>query len=90
MPIVQITYDVPLDIAKGLATGELSMLGTAAVRNSTGIAAHIREVSRTVSDRDGAIGASVVKSLKDSKVAVVSALSPRWSPQVELAGSRVG
>lgn len=40
MPIVQITYDVPPDVAKGLATGELSMLGTAAVRNSKHIAAH--------------------------------------------------
>jgi hypothetical protein len=71
MPVVQITYDVPLDIAKGLATGELKMLGTAAVRNSTGIAAHIREVSRTVSEGEGAISASLVKSLKDPKVVAV-------------------
>lgn len=68
MPVIQITYDLPVDIAKGLTTGELKLLGTAAVRNSTNIAAHIREVSRTVSDGDGPVAASLAKSLKDPKV----------------------
>lgn len=71
MPVVQITYDVPLAIAKGLTTGELTMLGTAAVRNSTGITAHIRAVSRTVSEGDKLPGASIAKSLKDPKVVAV-------------------
>jgi hypothetical protein len=68
VPVIQITYDLPLDIAKGLTTGELKLLGTAAVRNSTNIASHIREVSRTVSDGDGPVAASLAKSLKDPKV----------------------
>ena len=71
MPVVQITYDVPLDIAKGLATGELSMLGTAAVRNSKHIAAHIREVSRTISDGDDAASAAVAKGFKNPKFVII-------------------
>lgn len=67
MPVFQITYDVPLDIAKGLATGELSMLGTAAVRNSKHIAAHIREVSRTISDGDDGASAAAAKGFKNPK-----------------------
>jgi hypothetical protein len=67
MPLVQITYDVPLGIAKGLATGELSMLGTAAVRNSTGIASHIREVSRTIGDPEQ-VATRAAKSLRDPKL----------------------
>ncbi|MGE9784138.1 hypothetical protein [Janibacter sp. G368] len=61
MPVVQITYDVPLDIAKGLTTGELKMLGTAAVKNNKQITAHIREVSRTISDGDEPVSAAVAK-----------------------------
>ena len=68
MPVIQIIYDLPLDIAKGLTTGELKLLGTTAVRNSSNIAAHIREVSRTISDGDGPVAASLAKSLKDPKV----------------------
>ena len=71
MPVVQITYDVPLDIAKGLATGELSMLGTAAVRNSKHIAAHIREVSRTISDGDDATSAAIAKTFKNPKFVIL-------------------
>lgn len=71
MPVVQITYEVPLDIAKGLATGELKMLGTAAVRNRTGIAAHIREISRTVSDGKDPGGAAMAKSFKNPKFVVL-------------------
>ncbi|MGO4129947.1 hypothetical protein AB4028_11510 [Janibacter sp. RAF20_2_2] len=71
MPVVQITYDLPFDIAKGLATGELRLLGTAAVRNGTNITAHIREVSRTLSDGDSAMNATLAKSLKDPKVIAV-------------------
>jgi hypothetical protein len=71
MPVIQITYDVPIAIAKGLATGELKMLGTAAVRNATGIAAHVKEISRTVGDGDNPIGSSIAKSLKDPKVVVI-------------------
>lgn len=71
MPVVQITYDVPLDIAKGLATGELSMLGTAAVRNSKHIAAHIREVSRTISDGDDAASAAIAKGYKNPKFIII-------------------
>ena len=71
MPAVQITYDVPIAIAKGLATGELNMLGTAAVRNGTGIFAHVKEISRTVGDGENPIGASIAKSLKDPKVVVI-------------------
>lgn len=71
MPVVQITYDVPLDIAKGLATGELKMLGTAAVRNNTHIAAHIREVSRTIGDGDDTIGAAIAKSFKNPRFVII-------------------
>ena len=71
VPVVQITYDVPLDIAKGLATGELSMLGTAAVRNSKHIAAHIREVSRTISDGDEPVAAAMAKGAKNPTVVVI-------------------
>jgi hypothetical protein len=71
VPIVQITYDVPLDIAKGLATGELSMLGTSAVRNSTHITAHIREVSRTISDSKDPMAAAVAKSVKNPKFVII-------------------
>jgi hypothetical protein len=71
VPVVQITYDVPLDIAKGLATGELSMLGTAAVRNSKHIATHIREVSRTISDGDHATSAAIAKGFKNPKFVVI-------------------
>lgn len=71
MPVVQITYDVPLDIATGLATGELSMLGTAAVRNSKHIAAHIREVSRTISDGDDATSAAIAKTFKNPKFVII-------------------
>jgi hypothetical protein len=71
VPVVQITYDVPLDIAKGLATGELSTLGTAAVRNSTHIAAHIREVSLTISDGDNAMSAAIAKSWKNPKLVII-------------------
>lgn len=67
MPVVQ---DVPLDIAKGLMTGELKLLGTAAVRNEKHIAAHIREVSRTFSDGDETMGAAIAKGLKNPKVVV--------------------
>lgn len=74
MPVVQITYDVPLDIAKGLATGELSTLGTAAVRNSKHIAAHIREVSRTISDGDDATSAAIAKTFKNPKLVVIIGL----------------
>ncbi len=71
MPVVQITYDVPLDIAKGLTTGELSMLGTAAVRNSKHITAHIREVSRTISDGDEPVAAAIAKSAKNPKFVII-------------------
>jgi hypothetical protein len=71
MPVVQITYDVPLDIAKGLMTGELKMLGTAAVRNRTGIEAHIREVARTVSDGKDPMPASLAKSFKNPRFVVI-------------------
>lgn len=71
MPTIQITYDVPLDIAKGLATGELSMLGTSAVRNSKHIAAHIHEVSRTISDIDDATSAAIAKSFKNPKFIIL-------------------
>lgn len=71
MPVVQITYDVPLEIAKGLATGELKMLGTTAVRNNTHIAAHIREVSRTISDGDDTIGAAIAKSFKNPRFVII-------------------
>ena len=71
VPVVQITYDVPLDIAKGLATGELSMLGTAAVRNSKHIAAHIREVSRTISDGDEPVAAAMAKSAKNPRFVII-------------------
>ena len=71
MPTIQITYDVPLDIAKGLATGELSMLGTAAVRNSKHIAAHVQEVSRTISDPDDATSAAIAKSFKNPKFIII-------------------
>lgn len=71
VPVVQITYDVPLDIAKGLATGELSMLGTAAVRNSKHIAAHIREVSRTISDGDEPVAAAMAKGAKNPTFVVI-------------------
>jgi len=71
MPVMQVTYDVPIAIAKGLVTGELNMLGTAAVRNGTGIFAHVKEISRTVGDGENAIGASIAKSLKDPKVVVI-------------------
>lgn len=71
MPVVQITYDVPLAIAEGLKAGDLKMLGTAAVRNSTGISAHIREVSRTVSQGDNALGADIAKGMKDPKIVAV-------------------
>ncbi len=71
MPVVQITYDVPLSIAKGLTTGELRTLGTAAIRDSTGITAHIREVSRTVSQGDQVLGANIAKSLKDPRMVAV-------------------
>lgn len=71
MPTIQITYDVPLDIAKGLATGELSMLGTAAVRNSKHIAAHVQEVSRTISDVDDATSAAIAKSFKNPKFIII-------------------
>lgn len=71
MPNIQITYDVPLDIAKGLATGELSMLGTTAVRNSKHIAAHIHEVSRTISGVDDATSAAIAKSFKNPKFIVI-------------------
>lgn len=71
MPVVQITYDVPVDIAKGLATGELSMLGTAAVRNSKHIAAHIREVSRTISDGDDAVSGAIAQGFKNPKFIII-------------------
>lgn len=71
MPVVQITYDVPLDIAKGLATGELSMLGTAAVRNSKHIATHIREVSRTISDGDEPVAAAMAKGAKNPTFVII-------------------
>ncbi|MFX0538184.1 hypothetical protein ACQBAT_02815 [Ornithinimicrobium sp. Y1847] len=71
MPTIQIAYDVPLDIAKGLATGELSMLGTAAVRNRKHIAAHIQEVSRTISDVDDATSAAIAKSSKNPKFIII-------------------
>lgn len=71
MPVIQIDYDVPLDIAKGLATGELRMLGTAAVRSRTGIAAHVKEISRTVRASENVAGASVAKNLKNPKVVVI-------------------
>lgn len=71
MPVVQITYDVPLEIATGLATGELKMLGTAAVRNNTHIAAHIREVSRAISDGDDTIGAAIAKSFKNPRFVII-------------------
>ena len=71
MPVVQITYDVPLDISKGLTTGELSMLGTAAVRNSKHITAHIREVSRTISDGDEPVAAAIAKSAKNPKFVII-------------------
>jgi hypothetical protein len=71
MPVIQVTYDVPIALAKGLATGELKMLGTAAIRNRTGIAAHVKEISRTVGGGENAIGASIAKSLKDPKVVVI-------------------
>lgn len=71
MPTIQITYDVPFDIAKGLATGELSMLGTSAVRNSKHIAAHIHEVSRTISDIDDATSAAIAKSFKNPKFIIL-------------------
>lgn len=69
MPFVQITYELPLGIAKGLATGELSMLGTAAVRDSTAITAHIREVSRTFSDSEP-LTARAAKSVRDPKILI--------------------
>jgi hypothetical protein len=71
VPVVQITYDVPLDIAKGLATGELSTLGTAAVRNSKNITAHIKEVSRTISDGKDPMAAAVGKSVKNPKFVII-------------------
>jgi len=71
VPVVQITYDVPLDIAKGLTTGELSMLGTAAVRNSKHITAHIREISRTISDGDEPMAAAMAKSAKNPKFVII-------------------
>lgn len=71
MPVVQITYDVPVDIANGLASGELSMLGTAAVRNSKHIAAHIREVSRTISDGDDAVSEAIAKGFKNPKFVII-------------------
>lgn len=71
VPVVQITYDVPLDIAKGLATGELSMLGTAAVRNSKHIAAHIREVSRTMSDGEEPVAAAMARSARNPKFVII-------------------
>lgn len=71
MPIIQITYDLPLEIAKGMAAGDLRTLGTAAIRDSTGIAAHIREVSRTVSDPDAAVATAVVKGLRNPKAIAI-------------------
>jgi hypothetical protein len=71
VPVVQITYDVPLDIAKGLTTGELSMLGTAAVRNGKHITAHIREISRTISDGDQPIAATLAKNAKNPTFAII-------------------
>jgi len=71
VPTIQITYDVPLDIAKGLATGELSTLGTAAVRSSKHITAHIHEVSRTIGDVDNATSSAIAKSLKNPKFIVI-------------------
>ncbi|GAA4991251.1 hypothetical protein GCM10023205_73980 [Yinghuangia aomiensis] len=71
MTFIQITYDVPVEIAKGLATGELRTLGTAAIRDSTGITAHIREVSRVVGNQDSAVGAAFAKGLRKPKVVVI-------------------
>lgn len=71
MPVVHITYDVPLDIAKGLVAGELSMLGTAPVRNSKHITAHIREVSRTIRDGDAAANAAAAKGFKNPKFVII-------------------
>ncbi|UGQ13553.1 hypothetical protein LO772_08085 [Yinghuangia sp. ASG 101] len=71
MTFIQITYDAPIEIAKGLATGELKMLGTAAIRDSTGITAHIREVSRVVGNQDSVVGAAFVKGLRNPKVVVI-------------------
>jgi hypothetical protein len=71
VPVVQITYDVPLDIAKGLVTGELKLLGTAAVRNNTQITAHIREVSRTISDGKDPVASAMANGVKNPKFVII-------------------
>ena len=43
MPIIQVQYEVPLNIYKGLALGELSRFGSV-VRGKTGIIKHLKEV----------------------------------------------
>ncbi|WP_329437262.1 hypothetical protein [Dietzia cinnamea] len=70
METIQITYEVPSAIARGLASGELKTLGTAAVRNRTAIAAHIREIGMEVGGQDEALGKLIAKGLKDPRVVV--------------------
>ncbi|WP_217913083.1 hypothetical protein [Miltoncostaea marina] len=62
---------MPPDIAKGLATGELSTLGTTAVRNSEHITAHIKAVSRTLSDGKNPMAAAVGKSVKNPTFVII-------------------
>lgn len=44
MAIIQVAYDVPNDVAVGLASGELMRFGSV-IRNRTGIIKHLKEVS---------------------------------------------
>lgn len=44
MPIVQVAYDVPMDVYKGLLDGSLKRMGSVAIRDGKGIVKHVKEV----------------------------------------------
>lgn len=66
MPIIQVFYEVPPDLAVGLATGDMTRFGSV-VRGSSQIVAHLKEVQAPRKPSEGAVQ-RLAAAARDPKV----------------------